>query len=125
MKKLLLILVLSFLLLPSVTLAWDDCPHGLVNDPYPGECSKYVDTDDDGICDRSQPAPEDRVAADVAEDQISEKTSVQDDVVQNSAVDIDEHKDESENKSKLTTAIIITLFWLVAIIAYVQYRKRK
>lgn len=40
--------------------AWDNCPYGLEDDPYPGECKRYVDTDGDGICDRSQPAPEDR-----------------------------------------------------------------
>jgi hypothetical protein len=42
-------------------LAWDDCPFDKENDEYPGECPRYVDTDGDGICDRSQPAPEDRV----------------------------------------------------------------
>jgi hypothetical protein len=37
--------------------AWDDCPLGLVNDPYPGACPRYVDTNNDGICDHSQPDP--------------------------------------------------------------------
>ena len=41
--------------------AWDDCPKGLVNDEYPGSCPRYVDTDENGICDHSEPAPEDRV----------------------------------------------------------------
>ena len=40
--------------------AWDNCPFSLEDDPYPGECKRYIDTDGDGICDRSQPAPEDR-----------------------------------------------------------------
>jgi hypothetical protein len=40
--------------------AWDNCPYGLEDDPYPGECKRYIDTDGDGICDRSQGAPEDR-----------------------------------------------------------------
>jgi hypothetical protein len=31
------------------------CPHGLVNDPYPGRCRRYVDSDGDGICDLSVP----------------------------------------------------------------------
>jgi hypothetical protein len=40
------------------------CPFGLVNDPYPGRCRRYVDQDGDGICDLSEPgsglsAPED------------------------------------------------------------------
>jgi hypothetical protein len=30
------------------------CPKGLENDPYPGVCSQYIDTTNDGICDRSQ-----------------------------------------------------------------------
>ena len=29
------------------------CPRGLVNDPYPGRCRHYVDSDGDGICDYS------------------------------------------------------------------------
>ena len=41
--------------------AWDDCPKGLVNDEYPGSCPRYIDTDENGICDHSEPAPEDRV----------------------------------------------------------------
>jgi hypothetical protein len=31
------------------------CPFGLVNDPYPGACKRYVDTNGDGFCDLSQP----------------------------------------------------------------------
>ncbi len=31
------------------------CPRGLVNDPYPGCCRRYVDRDGDGICDLSVP----------------------------------------------------------------------
>ena len=38
-------------------LAWDDCPLGLVDDPYPGACPRYVDTNNDGICDHSQSDP--------------------------------------------------------------------
>jgi hypothetical protein len=29
------------------------CPRGLVNDPYPGQCRQYVDSNGDGICDYS------------------------------------------------------------------------
>lgn len=29
------------------------CPRGLVNDPYPGQCRHYVDSNGDGICDYS------------------------------------------------------------------------
>jgi hypothetical protein len=49
-----LTLVFSF---PSTALAWDNCPYGLVNDPYPGRCGRYTDTNGDNICDLSQSAP--------------------------------------------------------------------
>ena len=56
-------IVFSLLLLisiPTTVLAWNDCPYGEVNSPYPGDCNRYIDTDGDGICDHSQSAPEDR-----------------------------------------------------------------
>ena len=37
--------------------AWDTCPFGLENDAYPGDCGRYIDTNNDGICDQSQPNP--------------------------------------------------------------------
>jgi uncharacterized integral membrane protein len=59
MKK--IIFTLSILMLiPMISLAWDDCPYGEIDCPDPGECSRYIDTDNDGICDHSQPAPADR-----------------------------------------------------------------
>ena len=30
------------------------CPYGLVNDPFPGQCPRYIDLNGDGICDLSQ-----------------------------------------------------------------------
>lgn len=30
------------------------CPHGLVNDPYPGRCRLYTDKNGNGICDYSE-----------------------------------------------------------------------
>jgi len=30
------------------------CPRGLVNDPYPGKCRRYVDNNGNGICDLSE-----------------------------------------------------------------------
>ncbi len=33
------------------------CPYGMVNDPFPGQCSRYMDVGGDGICDFSQTTP--------------------------------------------------------------------
>jgi len=61
-------LTLSFFFISTPSaMAWDDCPFGKENDPYPGDCSRYIDTDNDGICDHSQPAPEDRIANEIAD----------------------------------------------------------
>ena len=43
--------------------AWDDCPHDQVL--CEGQCGSFVDTNNDEICDHSQPAPEDRVGGTV------------------------------------------------------------
>ena len=42
------------LALPSVALAEEVCPFGEVDCTYPGNCSRYVDINNDGICDLSQ-----------------------------------------------------------------------
>jgi cation transport ATPase len=52
--------ILTTTKLPARVWAWDDCPLGETDDEYPGECPRYVDTDSNGICDRSEPAPQDR-----------------------------------------------------------------
>lgn len=30
------------------------CPYGRINDPYPGECGSYIDSNGNGICDYSE-----------------------------------------------------------------------
>ena len=42
------------------------CPYSLVDDPYPGECNLYIDTDGDGICDLSQEPPAVALGAEIA-----------------------------------------------------------
>jgi hypothetical protein len=47
--------IIVFLLFTSYSIsAYDDCPYGIENDPYPGICSRYIDQNKDGICDHSQ-----------------------------------------------------------------------
>lgn len=51
-------LILSILLgFPFLKIqAQSACPNGLTNDPYPGECGRYVDINKDKVCDLSQDA---------------------------------------------------------------------
>ena len=50
------IFLLILTILPLV-FAWDDCTSGEINCEFPGDCGSYVDTNQDYICDHSQPAP--------------------------------------------------------------------
>jgi hypothetical protein len=71
MKKKIAVIILAFMVLTGLagtfwsseiaeaaTSIWNSCPEGRVNDPYPGHCHSYIDTNKDKICDRSQSAPQ-------------------------------------------------------------------
>lgn len=53
MKKIYVVLLIVFLT-PIAVYAWNDCPYGLIDDPFPGQCPRYEDTNQDNICDHSQ-----------------------------------------------------------------------
>ncbi|MDD1677512.1 MAG: hypothetical protein LUQ40_07240, partial [Methanomicrobiales archaeon] len=53
MRRLALVMVL-LVVIPAAIAAAITCPFGLVNDPYPGQCSRYVDANGNGFCDLSQ-----------------------------------------------------------------------
>ncbi len=96
--------------------AWDDCPKGVVNDPYPGDCARYIDTDNNGICDHSEPAPEDRVKEVQG---ISEKTRLADSV----EVPTSNPNPDNTPQSKPFLAFGIVITHLAGILIYVTYRK--
>jgi hypothetical protein len=77
MKKITFALLL-FILIPTITLAWDDCLHNKIDSLYPGDCAKYIDTDNDEICDHSQLAPEDRIFKIANAAQITKEISISD-----------------------------------------------
>lgn len=56
MKKLYVVLLIA-MLTPIAVYAWNDCPYGLLNDAFPGQCPRYVDTNHDNICDHSESPP--------------------------------------------------------------------
>lgn len=117
-KKLTILSITTvFFLLTSISvLAWDDCPKGKVNDPYPGECARYVDTDNNGICDHSEPAPEDRV----------ENIEETNENPQNTNSNISKDADKEDNLTvKIVLASSIVMVNLVGILVYVNYRKAK
>jgi len=88
--------------------AWDDCPKGLTNDAYPGSCPQYIDTDENGICDHSEPAPEDRI------DKASSEP--------NSTKQINTSKTSAPNNTQTILAVIIPL---AALVGYMSLKKLK
>ncbi len=128
MKKMLVVVgFISVLFFSGTALAWDDCPYSEVDCSYPGECSRYIDTDNDGICDHSQAAPEDRETTIVkeTEDQIaSTKVADGDDLDEKSVVLSEENKDKNKKNSISTNyyfvpiSIIIILLYFLSFILY-------
>ena len=57
---LIIFLILSLIIFSTAVSAWDNCPFGEVNETFPGTCGRYIDTDQDNICDLSQTSPEER-----------------------------------------------------------------
>lgn len=56
MRNAFLLMVVIMLLSTQTALAqWDDCPRGETN--CTGECGAFTDTNNDNICDHSQPEP--------------------------------------------------------------------
>lgn len=61
LKAVLAVMVIAIALSAQAAHAqWDDCRFG--EEDCTGQCGAFTDTDGDGICDRSQPAPQDRAA---------------------------------------------------------------
>jgi len=99
-RKYITLLTIIFILVvfSSISIyAWDNCPFGLEDDPYPGECKRYIDTDGDGICDLSQPAPEDR----------DRNTFLNEENTKENIIDNDNNKYSEEIDEKVTGGLFI------------------
>jgi len=120
--KMLLITILftAFLALPAMdavnVYAWDDCPKGLANDEYPGSCPRYIDTDENGICDHSEPAPEDRIENQSPVEIVDQKQS------ENTITHNDSKEFETTSKNTVLLSILVPL---IAILGYAGIYKIK
>lgn len=97
--------VIFILLIITIPIsAWDNCPFGKINEPFPGTCGRYTDIDGDSICDLSQPPPISR-----------ENTQEQDG--DNQEIDISNNGSLSDN----TNARLNYYFLPIALILFVVY----
>jgi len=113
MKKIIFILFL-LILIPTIVLAWNDCLDGEVDCLYPGDCSKFIDTDGDKICDHSQLAPENRINSNI----------------ENNTEKILEKKENENKYNFLPVVIFLIIFYIIThilskkkIISVVNHRK--
>ena len=114
-----LIIIILFTILPHSASAWENCPFGEVNESYPGTCGRYIDTDNDGICDLSQSPPETRIQS---SEENSEESQVTINEIKTSEVRI--------NYYFIPILIILIIFYISTymlghkeIIKKVQHRK--
>ena len=127
-KLIITLLVYIFITRSQAVYAWDDCPKGKVNDPYPGDCARYIDTDENGICDHSEPAPEDRIEKTMVKGVSTENNDTQ---VQLAANNVSSTKNEIVHGvntsfwSKPLTSFLIVIAHLAGILIYVNYKKAK
>jgi len=133
-KILITLFLYIFIKNPLPVYAWEDCPKNKVNDPYPGDCARYIDTDNNGICDHSEPAPEDRVttnnngnAEEIAQ---PAKEEGLDENVERQTASTEFAKSISKTNqvdnsfwSKITSATVIVLLHLLGILLYTRYKK--
>ncbi|EKQ54643.1 MAG: hypothetical protein B655_0634 [Methanobacterium sp. Maddingley MBC34] len=119
MKKLYVVLLIV-LLTPIAVYAWNDCPYGLLNDPFPGQCPRYTDTNQNNICDHSE-SPS---STTLNNNSTNQQTSVNDsngtvsDVQEASSVPA-----ESYNLIPLATTTLI--LYLVSYLLYLEDRLKR
>lgn len=104
MKKILIVVFFVFLF-PMFAFALEDCPYDLVNDKYPGQCGRYVDTNNDQICDHSQENPV--LIAQNSEINVSENTNTQ-----------KENEREGYNFVGITTILFVLYLFTFLLVKY-------
>jgi len=63
------------------------CPYGMVNDPYPGQCPRYMDVGGDGFCDFSQTTPATTTDTSTTDPSTSDTTTSTDDTITSTTTD--------------------------------------
>lgn len=105
-KYIVTILFLLFLFTVSPAQAWENCPFGEINEPYPGTCGRYIDSDNDGICDLSQPAPDERINSNDPNDNVTIQGSTESQAIVQST-------DSRLNYYFIPIALVLSLFYSV------------
>ncbi len=118
MKKLYVVLLIA-ILTPIAVYAWDDCPYGLLNDPFPGQCPRYVDTNHNDICDHSESNPS-------SSTNTSSNPNTNNKVANNSLSEIKkDNQIPNENYYLIPLATTTTIIYLITYFLYLEKRLKR
>ncbi|NYB51809.1 MAG: DUF4405 domain-containing protein [Methanobacteriaceae archaeon] len=121
MKKLYVLLLIA-ILTPIAVYAWNDCPYGLLNDPFPGQCPRYVDTNHDNICDHSQ-SPGSKSTN--TSSSIVSKGNVENGSNRSFSKINKAHSISNENYYLLPLTTTLTIIYLISYLLYLEKRLKR
>lgn len=125
MKKLYVVLLIV-LLTPIAVYAWNDCPYGLLNDPYPGQCPRYLDTNQNNICDHSESPSSGSLNNSSITTQTNENSANDKNNTNNSFSDIQQARSvPSQSYNLIPIATTTLILYLITYLLYLEDRMKR
>ena len=125
MKKLYVVLLIV-LLTPIAVYAWNDCPYGLLNDPYPGQCPRYLDTNQNNICDHSESPSAGSLNNSSITTQTNESSANDENNTNNSFSDIQQARSvPSQSYNLIPIATTTLILYLITYLLYLEDRMKR
>lgn len=125
MKKLYVVLLIV-LLTPIAVYAWNDCPYGLLNDPYPGQCPRYLDTNQNNICDHSESPSSGSLNNSSITTQANESSANDKNSTNNSFSDIQQARSvPSQSYNLIPIATTTLILYLITYLLYLEDRLKR
>lgn len=125
MKKLYVVLLIV-LLTPIAVYAWNDCPYGLLNDPYPGQCPRYLDTNQNNICDHSESPSSGSLNNSSITTQANESSANDENNTNNSFSDIQQARSvPSQSYNLIPIATTTLILYLITYLLYLEDRMKR
>jgi hypothetical protein len=100
---------------PVAVFAWNNCPYGVIDDPFPGQCPRYIDTNNNGFCDLS----ESPTSANITNNSSNQNQ-------QNTSVDIKQpNKITNEYYLLIPISVTVTILYLFTYLLFVEKKLKR
>ncbi len=121
MKKLYVVLLIV-LLTPVAVYAWNDCPYGLLDDPFPGQCPRYLDSNQNQVCDHSE-SPSSTIQNNSSTTSPATNTSLNSNL---SSDTLEANSPPTESYNLIPLAVTTLILYLISYLLYLEsYLQRK